>query len=80
MLNKRCGYRETDKENDRVTVNTVDGFQGQERDVIIISCVRHNSNLFLADQQRLNVSLTRAKHALFICAHARLFKVGASFA
>ncbi|GLV34424.1 Senataxin [Carabus blaptoides fortunei] len=66
--------KETDKQNDRVTVNTVDGFQGQERDVIIMSCVRHNSNMFLADEQRLNVSLTRAKHALFICADAELFK------
>jgi len=52
-----------------VRVNTVDGFQGSERDVIIISCVRSGTGSsigFLNDDQRLNVALTRAKHCLVL--------------
>ncbi|XP_012528723.1 uncharacterized ATP-dependent helicase C29A10.10c isoform X2 [Monomorium pharaonis] len=48
-------------------VNTVDGFQGQERDVIIMSCVRSSGIGFLSDKQRLCVALTRAKHSLILC-------------
>ncbi|CAN8012105.1 unnamed protein product [Ixodes pacificus] len=54
-------------------VNTVDGFQGQERDVVILSCVRASHPMgyigFVADARRLNVSITRARKALFICGH-----------
>ena len=50
--------------------NTVDGFQGQEKDIIILSCVRSGPNLqtigFLKDARRMNVALTRAKSSLFI--------------
>ena len=50
-----------------VVVNTVDGYQGSERDVIIISCVRSGAGIgFLQDRQRLNVALTRAKHCLVL--------------
>ncbi|XP_044733813.1 helicase sen1-like isoform X2 [Chrysoperla carnea] len=49
-----------------IVVNTVDGFQGQEKDIIILSCVRTEGFGFLADDQRLNVALTRAKHAFYI--------------
>jgi len=50
-----------------VVVNTVDGYQGSERDVIIISCVRSGTSIgFLQDSQRLNVALTRAKHCLVV--------------
>merc|ERR1711952_119877 len=52
-----------------VVVNTVDGFQGSERDVIVISCVRSGAGTsigFLQDRQRLNVALTRAKHCLVV--------------
>ncbi len=52
-----------------VTVNTVDGFQGQERDVIVISLVRSNSDGqigFLQDLRRMNVAITRARMKLII--------------
>ncbi len=52
-----------------VSVNTVDGFQGQERDIIIISLVRSNDNGqigFLSDLRRMNVAMTRARMKLII--------------
>jgi senataxin len=57
-----------------IDVNTVDGFQGQEKDIIILSCVRggrddNNSGGgigFLKDIRRMNVALTRAKSSMFI--------------
>lgn len=60
--------------NVKMTVNTVDSFQGMENDIIIISCVRYSSNCFLANEQRLNVALTRAKQALYIIGNYSLFK------
>lgn len=52
-----------------ISVNTVDGFQGQERDVIMISLVRSNDdgNIgFLRDLRRMNVAMTRARMKLII--------------
>ena len=52
-----------------ITVNTVDGFQGQERDIIPISMVRANENGeigFLRDLRRMNVAITRARLKLII--------------
>lgn len=52
-----------------ISVNTVDGFQGQERDVIIISLVRSNDEGqigFLRDLRRMNVAMTRARMKLII--------------
>lgn len=56
-----------------ISVNTVDGFQGQERDVIIISLVRSNNNGnigFLCDLRRMNVAITRARMKLIIMGNA----------
>jgi len=60
-------------------ISTVDGFQGSEKDIIILSCVRApiSNNAcnrftgvgFLNDYRRLNVALTRAKHSLWIVGH-----------
>lgn len=58
--------------------NTVDGFQGQEKDIIIISCVRNTPNSFLSDPKRMNVALTRAKHVLYIIGNNQLFWVSQS--
>uniref|UniRef100_A0A8B9PCW7 Senataxin n=1 Tax=Apteryx owenii TaxID=8824 RepID=A0A8B9PCW7_APTOW len=60
------------EELDRVSgeVDTVDAFQGREKDCIIVTCVRANSSKgsigFLASLQRLNVTITRARFSLFI--------------
>ena len=52
-----------------ISVNTVDGFQGQERDIIVISLVRSNDEGqigFLRDLRRMNVAMTRARMKLII--------------
>lgn len=56
-----------------LTVNTVDGFQGQERDVVFISLVRANEEGqigFLSDLRRMNVAMTRARMKLVILGEA----------
>lgn len=56
-----------------ITINTIDSFQGQERDVIIISLVRANENGqigFLSDLRRMNVAMTRARMKLIIIGSA----------
>ena len=56
-----------------ITVNTVDGFQGQERDIIVISLVRANDDGqigFLSDLRRMNVAITRARMKLIILGNA----------
>lgn len=56
-----------------ITVNTVDAFQGQERDVILVSLVRANEAGqigFLSDLRRMNVAITRARYKLIILGSA----------
>ena len=55
-------------------MNTVDSFQGREKDIIIISCVRaqqhSNGDIgFIGSLNRMNVALTRAKESLIVCGH-----------
>ena len=61
-----------------VEVSTVDGFQGQEKEIIIFSCVRtgdQRGNIgFLNDSRRLNVAITRAKCSLFMIGRAESLK------
>jgi senataxin len=58
----------------KIDFSTVDGFQGQEKDIIILSCVRGGPAVtsvgFLRDERRMNVSITRSRSSLFILGHA----------
>ncbi|KAG8930710.1 DEAD-box type RNA helicase [Tulasnella sp. 418] len=64
----------------KVDFNTVDGFQGQEKDIIILSCVRAGPSVervgFLADVRRMNVALTRSRSSLFVLGHASTLERG----
>ena len=63
----RIEMKEENLEN-LIEVNTVDGYQGREKNIILISCVRTGKKGigFLSDARRLNVALTRAKYAVFV--------------
>ena len=58
----------------RISVDSIDGFQGQERDIIVISLVRSNERGdigFLTDLRRMNVAITRARMKLIIIGNAQ---------
>jgi hypothetical protein len=60
------------QEGASITINTVDAYQGQERDIVILSCVRASPKGgvgFVADVRRMNVALTRARRALWVRLH-----------
>lgn len=62
---------DTDLSTYDITVNSIDGFQGQECDIVYLSLVRNNHLCeigFLADFRRLNVAITRARKKLIIVA------------
>jgi len=62
--------------NFSINVRSVDGFQGGEEDLVIISTVRSNFGGkvgFLSNRQRTNVAITRARYALFCCFQVLLF-------
>jgi superfamily I DNA and/or RNA helicase len=56
-----------------VTINTVERFQGGERDIMILSLVRAESSDFVFDERRFNVAITRARRKLILVAHPNLF-------
>ena len=63
-----------------VEVNTIDGFQGREKDVIIFSCVRSGDTIgFLSDYRRMNVALTRAKFALWIVGRSETLQLNSDW-
>ncbi|AJV71080.1 Sen1p [Saccharomyces cerevisiae YJM1574] len=61
--------------NKSIDFNTIDGFQGQEKEIILISCVRADDTKssvgFLKDFRRMNVALTRAKTSIWVLGHQR---------
>ncbi|PYS55635.1 MAG: hypothetical protein DMG13_03295 [Acidobacteria bacterium] len=58
-----------------VTVDTVERFQGGERDIMILSFVRSRGTGFVFDDRRLNVAITRARRKLVLVAHPKLFQL-----
>jgi hypothetical protein len=63
---------------DGVEVSSVDAYQGREADIVLFSCVRAGSGQlgFVKDARRLNVALTRAKHALYIIGSEQALRRG----
>jgi superfamily I DNA and/or RNA helicase len=60
---------------EKLTISTVDGFQGDERDIILISCVRSVPSVgFLNDHRRINVAMSRAKHARWVFGNAQALR------
>jgi superfamily I DNA and/or RNA helicase len=68
-LKQLLGHLPDDESCERLSVNTVDSFQGQERDIIYISLTRSNEKGiigFLSDTRRMNVAMTRARKKLVV--------------
>lgn len=66
----------------RLAINTVDAFQGQERDIMYITLTRSNPEGeigFLADERRLNVGLTRARHRMVVLGNSATLSSNAFF-
>ncbi|KAF3337672.1 putative helicase MAGATAMA 3-like protein [Carex littledalei] len=60
-----------------VDINTVDGFQGREKDVVLFSCVRANEGKgigFVSDFRRMNVGITRARSSVLVVGSAKTLK------
>ncbi|KAM1067711.1 hypothetical protein ACFX2J_022665 [Malus domestica] len=73
-IQEKLGQKYDKRDGFKVKVKTVDGFQGGEEDIIIMSTVRsnqHHSLGFISEPQRVNVALTRARHCLWILGNER---------
>ncbi|CAH8273129.1 unnamed protein product [Arabidopsis lyrata] len=82
-IQERIGDKYTSVSDQLFTLNvrSVDGFQGGEEDIIIISTVRNNGNGhigFLSNRQRANVALTRARHCLWVIGNERTLSLSGS--
>jgi len=70
LLKEQLQYSpELQSYGDKISVNTIDSFQGQERDIVYISMTRSNNDNkigFLSDIRRMNVAMTRARKKLVI--------------
>jgi len=69
MLNEDTTWLYLKQLGERITISTVDGFQGQEKDIMLISLTRSNPQGeigFLSNTRRMNVALTRAKRKLIV--------------
>eukprot|EP00939_MAST-03C_sp_MAST-3C-sp1_P003049 g3049.t1 len=79
-LSKQMAKTDFDRQTS-IRVSTVDSFQGDESDIVILSCVRANERRvvgFLSEFRRLNVALTRAKRGLVVLCHARTLSSSSS--
>ena len=66
----------------RLEVASVDAFQGREKDIIIMSCVRSNEHQgigFLSDPRRLNVALTRSRYGIIIVGNPKVLSKVTNF-
>lgn len=76
-FDERGGLTQHNDRYHKLSINTVDGFQGREKDIIIYSAVRSNKSGnvgFLRDWRRMNVSLTRAKSAMILLGDEQTLK------
>ena len=77
FLKKILTINQNSNQRSYCEVSTVDGFQGREKEVIIISMVRSNDSYsvgFLSDERRLNVAITRAKKLCIIIGNSEVVK------
>ncbi|MDE0707694.1 MAG: AAA domain-containing protein [Candidatus Poseidoniales archaeon] len=78
-----AGGREENEPYHGLEIKTVDGYQGREKDVIVLSSVRANEAGemgFLTDRRRLNVAITRARRGLIVLGHPRTLRNDSSWA
>ena len=82
-LFESAGGREQHERYHGLEIKTVDGYQGREKDVIVLSAVRANEAGelgFLTDRRRLNVAITRARRGLIVLGHPRTLRNDSSWA
>tara|TARA_B100001750_G_scaffold231987_1_gene230668 strand:- start:1132 stop:3150 length:2019 start_codon:yes stop_codon:yes gene_type:complete len=82
-LFEAAGGREQHERYHGLEIKTVDGYQGREKDVIVLSAVRANEAGemgFLTDRRRLNVAITRARRGLIVLGHPRTLRNDSSWA